>query len=252
MVPAPGTRPAATMTAIVPMPTVTPQRTRDQRNTSIPGGRAAPVRSWRSFASQYPAPTMRWTATKAKPTTFGHVAGILRRTKAATPRSATLVSSSTASVRSRACTRPGDQRAGGRDGSATAGRLENPQGVEGHHLARTGAAPVDHLGWSTGAFRAAPPVAAGLPPAIRLAALLQDVEGVGAAWIAGVPKPGQDDQPLQDVVVPVRRIAQRQPAPVDHIVACGRTEDAVGQEQLGRTLERRPSPVRSRGSPVLV
>jgi hypothetical protein len=66
--------------------------------------------------------------------------------------------------------------------------------------------------------------------------VLQLVEGVGGARVAHPPNPGQHEERLQDVVVPVRRITRLEPGRVDDLSGTQAAKQPVLEEQLGGAI----------------
>jgi len=86
--------------------------------------------------------------------------------------------------------------------------------------------PVHGLGrsWTPGR---PPPSRAGVPATVRLSSTLDERDGLGASGIIGQPEPMEDDERLEDVVVPVRRPVERHPLGVDRLAGSQGGEDPM-------------------------
>ena len=134
---------------------------------------------------------------------------------------------------------------------------EDVQGVERDrdHLVRSGSPPVDRFRvgvrpWSS------PPGSAGPPPAIGELAGFDDVERVGRAMVIDEAETGKDDEGLQDVVVPVRRVMKCDPGVVNLALRLGGDERPAARAVVprrGGLVGSQPCcllPLRTRAAPT--
>ncbi len=116
--------------------------------------------------------------------------------------------------------------------------LDDAQRVEGDHLVGD-PAPVERLDAAPGRPRRAPPASTRAPAAINAPAVGDEVAGGAHAAIGRVAGPGEDEERLQDVVVPVRREVQLGDGRRQQPARPPGEDDLVGEEQLGSPLGAR-------------
>src|SRR5438034_2229141 len=113
------------------------------------------------------------------------------------------------------------------------GHPEDSERVQGDQLVRAAPTPVDDLGLP-GAARRAPPASPRLPAAVRPPEAEQVGESVVHALVVELAEAAEHEQRLQDVVMPVRRVVERQPAALDHLAGAERAKESMAEEELRR------------------
>ena len=83
-----------------------------------------------------------------------------------------------------------------------------------------------------------PPAPSRAPAAVREAPLLDERDPVGCARVPGQSHPGEHDEGLHCVVVPERRVVQRDERRMDRLPGRERPEEPVLEEELGRARGR--------------
>jgi hypothetical protein len=89
--------------------------------------------------------------------------------------------------------------------------MEDPKRVQREHLVRSSATPVHDFHIGAGAAVRPPPVAVWMPGAVLPALGLDDVESLSRPGISDLSESRQDEESLENVVMPVSRVAQLEP-----------------------------------------
>lgn len=120
----------------------------------------------------------------------------------------------------------------------SAGRSEDPKGVQRNHLVSPFPPPIHHIGVGPGTLSQAPITSLDVPGTVLRALGLDNIESFPSPWVPQFSDLIEHSKGLEHVVVPVEWVVEFDPSRVNYRLRSAGLEQSMLQEELGGPIDR--------------